>query len=175
MSITIEEREQIKNLGLKKHVHLVDGYIASGLDMDDLTIHYAVDQGRIQLVLRGYGFYPNPGSKDQFDAKGKYKSIPYQFVEEFISAFYPGILAEETEAKPEGITVAEAVIETETEQVSLENYLDINHPGWRNSQHLKRSSLFHLSDEELQGKGYYAEKSVKKRNGLLDLLRKKDK
>jgi hypothetical protein len=159
LSITIEEREQIKDLGVKKHMHLVDGYIASGLDMDDLTIHYAVDQERIQLVLRGYGFYPDPWSKEQFDSRRKYKGIPYHFVEEFITAFYPGILADETE----------------TEQVTLENFLDRYHPGWRNSQHLTRSSLFHLSDEELQGKGYYDHpaKPSKKRNGLLDLLRKK--
>ena len=166
MSITIEEREQIEHLGVKKHVHLVDGYIASGLDMDDLTIHYAVDQERIQLVLRGYGFYPNPRSKDQFDAKRKYKGIPYQFVEEFITAFYPGILAGEDAAEKEIETG------TETEQVTLEDFLDKNHPGWRNSQHHAKSSLFHLSDEELRGKGYYDHptKSARKKRSLLELL-----
>lgn len=134
MSITLEECKKIESLGLKKHVQLVDGYISTGLDIDDITIHYAVDQEQILMVLHAYGFTAGPEYGDETDSKRKYKKLPFHYVEAYVSAHFPGIVTDDT---------------------TIEEFLDSYDPNWLSGTFRTKSSLFGLSEEELQGADYF--------------------
>ena len=135
MSITYEEQQLIESLGIKKHVEIVDGYIATGLDLDDITIHYGVDQERIIMVLHGYGFSVGSFAGDKEDSKKSFKKLPFHLVEAYISAHFPGILTESDE-----------------KQTTLNIWLDQNQPDWKNHLTKTKSSMFYLSPEETHDK-----------------------
>ena len=134
MGITIEQLKQWDTLGIKKHLEIVDGYIASGLELDDLTIHYGVEQDRCAAILHGYRFGVGSAFEDDFDSIKKYKGIPFRWIEQYVSAYYPGL----TDENPEDAWI------------NLESYLDIYQPNWKVVLGSSKHSMFRLSKQELE-------------------------
>ncbi|MDF3002921.1 MAG: hypothetical protein K0Q48_3040 [Bacillota bacterium] len=147
MSITPEELQKIEMLDLDKHIQLVDGYIASGLDIDDITIHYAVDQERILIVLHSYGFSAGPAHGDETDSKKMYKGLPFHYIKAYIAAHYPGFIEEGNEGNKSNTT--------SVNPITIEQFLNENDPDWRSRISKTKSSLFGISTAELDGASYY--------------------
>jgi hypothetical protein len=173
MSITFEEFQKIEMLDLKKHIQLVDSYISSGLDIDDITIRYAVDQERVLIVLHGYGFSAGPAYGDDSDTKKKYKGIAFPYVEAYITAYYPGLIT--------GIRMDNTNSQTFDKHMAIEDFLDENFPDWRSSLSQQKSSLFGISTDELKGAAYYdtfgkigdkRKDKLKQKEGFFKQLRK---
>ncbi len=154
MSITFEELQKLEDLDLKKHLQIVDGYIATGLELDDITIHYAVDQERIALVLHSYGFGLGSLFGDEKDARKNYKGVPFHMIEEFVSAYFPGFLTE-----------------SEDTAITLDDFLAMHYPDWKSQISKTKSSIFYLSQDEMQGKSYFQSHTKKSRNKFLVTLR----
>lgn len=160
MSVTMEQLKQIEPLGIKKHVQIVDGYIASGLLIDDITIHYAVDQGTISTILHSYGFGLGSDFGDDFDSIKKYKGVPFHLIEQYVSTYFPGLLNESSEHA----------------DINLDSYLNIYQPNWRMISGQSKHNLFGLSEQELEGKAPYIEpKKPSNKKGLLGKLINKSK
>ncbi|QOX63260.1 hypothetical protein FRZ06_07820 [Anoxybacterium hadale] len=147
MAITSEEYKKIEMLNLDKHIQLVDGYIATGLDIDDITIHYAVDQERILIVLHSYGFSAGPVHGDETDSKKMYKGLPFQYIEAYVKEYYPGFIEEANEKHNTDIT--------SVNHITIEQFLNENHPDWCSRISKTKSSLFGISTAELNGASYY--------------------
>lgn len=155
MAIAFEQMEKIKALGLRKHVQIVDGYIATGLDLDDLTIHYGLEQKVCIDILHGYGFGLGSIYGDTYDSKKKYKSIPFRLIENYVSVNYPGLI--DKDLNDEGI--------------SIEFYLDNYQPNWRGLDDCTKHSMFTLSKKEMEGNPCYnGSKRISKKKCVLGIL-----
>jgi hypothetical protein len=156
MGISFEDLNRVSRFGVKKHIEIVDGYISSGLSLDDLTIHYGVDQESIAMILHGYGFYLGPAYGDPFDSKNKYKGLPFVLVQEFVSSAFPGFQKTDNGSICKGQADDGSVCEGSMDNGSvckdchLESFLDAAHPGWRMPQYKEKKSMFYLSPEELK-------------------------
>ena len=155
MAITKEELQMIEAIGLRKHIQIIDGYIATGLDIDDITIHYAIDQASIAMILHGYGFGLGLLYGDEFDSKKKYKGVPFPLVEEFVTACFPGFQNDE-----------------KVELNTIDHYLDLHDPNWKNHLMKYKGNMFSLSEDELQGNIALNPSTEKKEKKLLNILKK---
>lgn len=169
MSITSKEFQKIEMLDLAKHVQIIDGYIASGLDIDDITIRYAVDQERVLIVLHSYGFSAGPAHGDGTDSQKIYKGLPFQYVKAYLTAYYPGFIVEENE-EYKGSS-------THVNHITIEQFLNEIDPDWRSRISRTKSSLFRISTAELDGASYYQSESKEqnrkeKKGGLFKSLGK---
>lgn len=173
MSITFEEFQKIEMLDLKKHIQLVDSYISSGLDIDEITIRYGVDQERVLIVLHGYGFSAGTAYGDETDTKRNYKSIAFPYVEAYVTAHYPGLVT--------GIGKDNANNNFFDKHITIEDFLDMTFPDWRSSLSQQKSSLFGVSAAELKGADYYESYgktgskhkfNAKQKKSFFNLLRK---
>lgn len=132
MGITKEQLTQIEIFGIKKHLQIVDGYIASGLELDDLTIHYGIDQESCAIILHGYNFGLGSSFHDSFDSIRKYKAFPFSWIDQYVSTYYPGLLNENVDEI----------------EINFESFLENYQPNWRAIAGASKRKMFGLSKHE---------------------------
>ncbi len=113
---------------LAVHKEIVDAYIALGYDLDRITITKGYYQPDAARILKGYGIALGAEWGDAENDRGRYRDLPQDIVNEFVTAFFPG-----------------------GENADLEGFLAARHPGWEKDVK-KKTRIFsrRLTEEEIE-------------------------